>query len=134
MAPKSIVAQKAQQDLFFKARMTQIQFASLGIRCRRKHVLRELRPLQFRRTLSAARNIDLGLVAQWLVNGWNTEYLLRANATALEGEGLRYSLQWAFPQAYYSVFATATAFFRAVGFTESSHARVIAKTAELMSQ
>jgi hypothetical protein len=36
-------------------------------------------------------------------HGWNTEMLLRQNSRTLDGDGLRNSLQWAFPQAYYSV-------------------------------
>lgn len=45
----------------------------------------------------------------------------------LAEDALRHSLQWAFPQAYYSVFAITLASFKAVGYTEESHAAVIRK-------
>jgi hypothetical protein len=48
-----------------------------------------------------------------------------------ENEALRNSLQWAFPQAYYSTYAITVAYFVSAGFTERSHRAVIAKYGHL---
>jgi hypothetical protein len=119
---------------FFKARMTQIQFRALGVRCSPSVVLAELETLKYRRAIKAARHSSPDEIVRWLRNGWNTEFLLRANHASLEGEALRHSLQWAFAQAYYSAYAVSLAFFKAVGFTETSHAAVIWKIGDLMSR
>lgn len=129
-----VVQAPPNDEGYFRARMTQIQFASLRCRCAPSVVANELANLQYRRTVTATKHCELNQIVSWLRNGWNTEYLLGANRKALEGEALRHSLQWAFPQAYYSVYAVALAFFKAVGFTETSHAAVIWKIGDLMTR
>lgn len=70
-------------------------------------------------------------IKKWLLNGWNTENLLKLTSEILERDENASALQWTFPQAYYSVYALAMAFFTAAGFTERSHTSVIKKFGEL---
>lgn len=117
----------AADDERFAARMTNIQFAALRARLGAKPMTVELSELSHRKRITKGKNCDLGLVTRWLVNGWNTEYLMRINAKALEGDALRHSLHWAFPQAYFSVYAVTQAYFKAIGFTEDTHTTTIRK-------
>lgn len=118
---------EVDDDLAFRARMTQVQFAALAIRCSGESALNELVQIPFFQRFKGSATTDLSEVRKWIINGWNTECLLRINLRALTGDALRNSLQWAFPQAYYSVFTIATAFFKVAGYTESSHTSVIRK-------
>jgi len=61
-------------------------------------------------------------VRKWATNGWNTERILRLTADLLPSDQLENALQWAFPQAYYSVFALTLALYKTTGQTETSHA------------
>lgn len=116
-----------KDDVYFAARMTNTQFAALACRLSAARVLPELGPLLSARTIRKGALADPADISRWLVNGWSTERLLRTNAALLDGDALRHSLHWAFPQAYYSVFAVTQAYFRAVGYTEAAHASTIKK-------
>lgn len=124
---------RGADDLYFRARTTQMQFAALARRCMSGRLHAELACLPFWLRLRAASGADPSFIAKWLKNGWNTELLLRQNLSALDGDALRNSLQWAFPQAYYAAYTVSLAFFNAAGFTESAHGSVIAKQARLAS-
>jgi hypothetical protein len=123
---------RARDELYFRARTTQIQFAALAVRCETRGVFEQLPRIATLKRLLPATNLSIPEVRRGLANGWNTEFLLRVNRRSLTGDALRNSLQWAFPQAYYSVFAITSALFRTVGFTESSHAAVISKVGKQM--
>jgi hypothetical protein len=71
-------------------------------------------------------------IRHWLLNGWNTERLLRTNRDTLTGGALRTCIHWAFPQAYYSVYAIIMAFFHAVGHTETTHVAVLKKVGKMI--
>lgn len=107
--------------------MTNIQFSAFARRLRRTRVVNETRTLLARRRIVRGRLSDPDEVTQWLLNGWNTEQLLGSNKRVLVEDALRHSLQWAFPQAYYSAFAITLASYKAVGYTEESHSAVIRK-------
>lgn len=72
-------------------------------------------------------------IATWLRNGWSTERLLRQSENFFKGKDRSFALHWAFPQAYYTVFAVAIAFFKARGSNEQSHAAVIRRVGEDMA-
>lgn len=114
-------------DGSFAARVTTFQFMALKARLSREVVVAQTGTLPHRLTCKKASNYNSNEVQRWLVNGWNTEYLLYLNSTALDGDGLHHALHWAFPQAYYAVFAVTLAYYRAVGYTETSHKAVIKK-------
>ncbi len=120
------------EEVGIRAKMTQIQFSALSHRCTTRKVSISLRNLFATYKPNRASNLDSSLVASCLLNGWNTEFLLRYNAESLTGDALRNSIQWAFPQAYYSVFSTTRAFFYAAGHTEAHHASIIRKVGALM--
>jgi hypothetical protein len=116
-----------RDDLSFAARMTQVQFAALASRASPDRLTAELGALLTARPRTRGAKCDAGEVGKWLQNGWSTENLLSLSASTLSGDALRHSRHWAFPQAYYSTYALTIAYFRAVGFTEESHAATIRK-------
>ena len=123
---------REEEELVFKAKMTQNQFYSLALKMNKSKITNELSALNYFNNFKLSTNCDLRKVKKWITNGWNTEYLLRINHTTLEDDALRNSLHWAFPQAYYSAYTISLAFFEAAGFTESSHTSVISKIGKLM--
>ncbi len=123
-----------QNDIKQRARMTQIQFAALGIRLDKKVIISELNSLGYLKRLHTASTYDRSQLSSLLINGWNTEFLLRANFENLKNDALQNSLHWAFPQAYYSVFSVCLAYFHAAGHTEKTHFRVIKRAGLLMEK
>lgn len=121
------VVATAPDDSWFAARMTQIQFAALAARLKTGRVLDDVTTLPHFGKLRRGAQCDPKIVRQWLLNGWSTENLLRINLEHLEGDALAHSLHWAFPQAYYSVYALTMAYFHAVGYSEQKHTAVIRK-------
>jgi len=122
-----IVREVERDEVWFAARMTNIQFDALAARLDSRAVMPELAtflPSIRRRKRNADECAEL---SKWLINGWSTEQLLLTNSEHLAGDALRHSLHWAFPQAYYSVFAITLAAFKARGYTETSHTAVIRK-------
>ena len=134
MTPLMKILTREQEELNFKAKMTQIQFTSLAKRLNKPALLREMASLRNFTEFEKSPTCVMSEVKKWLINGWNTEYLLRINALKLEEDALRNSLQWAFPQAYYSVFTICLAFFKVAGFTELSHNAVMSKVGKLMAE
>jgi hypothetical protein len=122
-----VITLPERDEVRFAARMTNIQFNALAKRLDRATVVSDLERLAMRRRPVKGKAYSPSEVRRWLLNGWNTELLLRTNRQILTGEALRHSLHWSFPQAYYSAFAVALAFFRTVGYSEQSHVAVIRK-------
>lgn len=77
--------------------------------------------------------INISFVKAQLVNAWNTERLLKSTYNNFSGPGSGFVAQWAFPQAYYSVFNSTLASFETAGYTEHSHAAVRKKVSNLAS-
>lgn len=127
MPDELVVRDVPKDDAWFAARMTNVQFEALACRMDPHRIQSDLRSTIRVRRPRRGRTCDETEVARWLVNGWSTEQLLKINSEQLVGEALRHSLHWAFPQAYYSAFAVTLAYFKAVGYTETSHNSVIRK-------
>lgn len=125
-----LVVAASNDEIWFSARTTQLQFAALSARCDPLVVLDSLRESRARAT--RGRACDIAEVRRWLRNGWSTEHLMQLSRATLSGEGLKNSLHWAFPQAYYSSFALTLAFFKCVGYTEESHAGVKKKVGAML--
>lgn len=116
-----------KDDVYFAARMTNIQFEALACRLEPSRIASQVKQHLASRVPRRGQQANVNDVSKWLVNGWSTERLLRTNAIMLKGDALRHSLHWAFPQAYYAVFAVTQAYFRSVGYTESAHTSTIRK-------
>ncbi len=127
MADEIVMIVSQRDKTKYAARMTNIQFKALARRLDRDVVASEIPRLLASHRIEKGRSYDPVIVRRWLLNGWNTEQLLRVNRRILDGDALRHSLHWAFPQAYYSVFAITLAYFKSVGYTEDSHGAVIRK-------
>lgn len=107
--------------------MTQVQARAIACRLTYPRVLSELTRSPFRLGLKRGRAASDIEIRKWLLNSWNTEALLRIILSTFPAPQLRRALHWAFPKAYYSTYASCLAFFKAVGYTESSHMAVIRK-------
>lgn len=126
MPPLIVSAPEEWDDVRYAAEMAQRQFRALRIRLHPSRTLDGIR--NARRILRPRRRSGVDQeVRRWLFNGWNTENLIRLTSDLLKDDQNASALHWSFPQAYYSAFAITFAFFKAAGYTETSHASVIKK-------
>ena len=119
-------------ELYFSAETTYHQFLAVAIYFRQYNFIDEISKLPYLTKIKGTKNLDLNLIKKWLVNGWNTEKILITNKQLLLNDDNYFVLQWSFPQAYYSVFATTLAYFSSVGYTENSHTAVLKKLGEII--
>jgi hypothetical protein len=129
-----IARQSIDDERDHAAITTNNQFAALAIKIKPNGVLHELRQLPHFLSLSPRHPADVGAIKDYLINGWNTERMLRMTATSLTADALPSGLQWGFPMAYYSAYSVALAYFRVAGYTEFSHTSVIRKFGSLVAQ
>ena len=121
-----------EDPLFFKATTTYNQVLALAIYMKRHHnSMEEINATIKSSRIKQSKTYDRPEVIKWLKNSWNTEKIMRVSNLILEDSENQYALQWSFPQAYYSIFSSITAFFKVVGFTETSHVAIIKKFGEL---
>ena len=120
-------------DLWYKAEMTHRQFLSLAHKLFNSDIENEIINLKyFNLHLKASKHIDLITIEKILNNSWNTENILSSNQTIIDNRGQSFALQWAFPQAYYSVFSNLIAYYKTVGYTETAHTSVLRKYGSLI--
>jgi hypothetical protein len=126
---------KDNQALWFRTEMTHRQFASLAIKLNNTDIENEILNLNFfTNRLKKSKTFDLKEVEKWFVNSWNTENVLVHNRSIIENTGQSFAMQWAFPQAYYSVFGSLLGHYKALGYTQESHNAVIKKFASLIEE
>ena len=122
-----------EKELWFSAEMNYRQFKALSFKLENSDIENEILNNQyFVQKVSKSANLNLNEVSQWLKNAWNTESILIRNIDIIENTNQSFCMQWAFPQAYYSVFGTTLAKFKAIGMTETSHTSVLRKYGSLM--
>lgn len=129
-----IIGQSIYDERDHAAITTNNEFAALAIKIQPDAVLSELRQLPHFLSLSPRQPADVGEIKNYLINGWNTERMLRMTATNLTADALQSGLQWGFPMAYYSIYSIALGYFKVAGYTESSHTSVIRKFGSLVAQ
>lgn len=118
------------EDLFFRARATNVQVQAIG------HLLREeyFYPLLSSHLLFQPFNLgashQFAKTEKWISNAWNTERLLRFQLS-MPQEAKRFAIQWAFPQAYYACYCQVLALFSVISMTENSHVAAIRKFGQL---
>lgn len=120
-------------ELEIKATVTEYQFNALKQRLSKSKIISELKELPYLRRIQRRNDFDLSRLKSWVVNGWNTEHILRLNQESLSENTQSYALQWIFPQAYYSCFALTVGLLYTIGSGETSHRDVIAKLGIMMS-
>lgn len=129
----SVKVSDQQEEIWFRAETTKRQLAALAKRISDSDIPNEIINLEYFKTrISVAKNLDISEVERWLKNSWNTEKVLNENISIIKNTGSSFSMQWAFPQAYYSVFGSLLAHFKAVGYTQESHSAVIKQFGELI--
>jgi hypothetical protein len=111
-----------------RARMAENQWKALAVRFQPAAALEELPRLKYFKQFCASKTLRPPHLRIHLVNCWATESLLRRNESELDRDAMKNSLVWAFPQAYYCVFAATHAYYEVAGFTErASHHALIKK-------
>lgn len=121
----------SDSDAAFAAEMTNRQFTAL-----RRHLNKATIGSELRSLLPSPRSLSVDVqseIRKWLTNGWNTERLMRLCEAQFDDDALLYALHWAFPQAYYAVYASLMAYLKASGATESTHAAVLKKHGALIA-
>jgi hypothetical protein len=123
-----MIIKHIDSDEIARARMNLIQWTALATRMNRAVSLKQLSDLPRFKIIKKSSISEVAKLKKFLCNGWTTESLLKQNASSFEGEALNHSLVWAFPQAYYSVYAVTLAYFDASGFTNNkTHSNIIKK-------
>lgn len=122
-------------ELWFRAEMNNRQFLALCTKLKNADLENEIiNNDYFLNKLSRAAKYNKGEVEMWLKNAWNTEKVLEENIAIIENTGQSFCMQWAFPQAYYSVFGVILAKFKAIGHTEMTHTAVLKKFGSLLEE
>lgn len=129
------IDKKMNEELWYKAEMTHRQFASLSQKLNNCDIENEIINLNFfKNKIVKSKKLNLDEVERWLKNSWNTENVLNQNKSIIDNTGQSFAMQWAFPQAYYSVFGSLLAHFKALGYTQESHTSVIKNFALLIDE
>ncbi|WP_346855407.1 hypothetical protein [uncultured Draconibacterium sp.] len=124
-----------KDELYFRSVMNERQFRALAYRLEQADIENEILNNQyFERRVRMSRNCSVKQVEQWLKSSWNTECVLMQNTGIIIDSKQSFCMQWAFPQAYYAVYGSIMAMFKALGFTENSHTAVLKKYASMMVQ
>lgn len=132
IVPIIVSAEEDWDDLRYAGEMMHRQFYALSTRLHHSPILAEVPTLPRIVKPNLGQSADPKEIKKWLLNGWNTENLLKLTSEILDRDENASALQWTFPQAYYSAYALVMAFFTAAGFTERSHTAVIKKFGELV--
>lgn len=107
------------------ARITCDQLGALALWLEYGKVLSDTKVFCQSKKPQPMKQTDLALVRRWLTNAWSTEYFLTNISADLGDEAIAYAVHWAYPQAYYAVFALRMALATAVGNNEDTHQKVI---------
>lgn len=129
-----IIRQSINGERDCAATTTNNEFTALAIKIQPDAALSQLLQLPHFLSLSRRHTSDLSGIKNYLINGWNTERILRITADSLTADALPSGLQWGFPMAYYSIYSVALAYFKVAGYTESSHTAIIRKFGSLVTQ
>jgi len=71
------------------------------------------------------KSLDNDVIRKLLWNSWSTEYAFLLGNQIDNDEYYKFSLHWNFPQAYYSVYLTMTAFHETQGVANEQHEKSI---------
>lgn len=123
-----------ETELWFRAEMNKRQFRALGHRLANSDIENEIINNSYYLRINRSANYSNVEVAQWLNNSWNTESVLFQNQDIISNTKQAFCMQWAFPQAYYTVFGNILAMYKAIGYTETSHTAVLKKYASIMQE
>lgn len=117
---------KEDQEIWFKAKMTQRQFHSISLKFSKLDFVKEIKSNSyFLNKLKVSPVCKMEDVKKYLKNSLNTENVLISNELILQSSNNSFVMQWAFPQAYYSVFTSIVAFSKLIGITNDSHHYII---------
>jgi len=128
-SPKSLI----DYETDFAARMTSNQFSALGIKVKLENIITELKSLEYFNNLKE-KEFNEKIISTRLKNSWSTENVLRSIKDLYDDDQIIFTLQWAFPQAYYSVFMSFCAYLNMINTELDNHSKVIKKFGEFIEQ
>ena len=70
-------------------------------------------------------NLCLDTIRKLLWNSWSTEYAFSMTSTVNNDDYYKFALHWNFPQAYYSIYLSMTAFHETQGIANDQHEKSI---------
>jgi hypothetical protein len=115
-----------ETELWFKAKMTERQFQAISLKFSKLDFVKEIKSNSyFQKKLKVSSICKMEDVKKYLKNSLNTENVLISNELILQSSNNSFVMQWAFPQAYYSVFTSIVAFSKLIGITNDSHRHII---------
>ena len=123
--PAAPVSCIEESKLLHAARITSDQVGAIATWLDYNKVLAETR--EFVGRMSKPKKLgseELKQVRLWLTNAWSTEYLLSKIAKELGPDAVAFSVHWAFPQAYYAIYAFRMAWGTATGYHDRTHQTV----------
>lgn len=123
-----------ETELWFKAKMTERQFQAISLKFEKLNFVNEIQSnLYFQEKVKISSGCSIDEVEKYLKNSLNTENVLFQNKKILESSESSFIMQWAFPQAYYSVFTSILALYKIIGQTQTSHSAVLSNYARQYS-
>lgn len=128
-----MVKKPEEEELYFRARATNVQVQAIGHFLRDEIVYSQLRIHLLSNPFKLAATRQFANIGKWFSNAWNTERLLRFQL-AMPQEAKHFAVQWAFHQAYYACYCQILALFSAIGLTEIAHTATIKKFGQLASE
>lgn len=114
---------RGRQKPDFNAKMTNRQIRSIRLILDKNKIYDDMKSLGRVKRLNGKSGSNISDVEQWMLNGWSTEYLLSHNSD-LSGDALQASVHWAFPQAYYSIYAHIQSLTTGLGLNDNSHSSI----------
>lgn len=124
--PTTQAASSEEIDLLHAARITSDQVGAIATWLDYNKVLAETR--EFVGRMSKPKKLspeELKQVRLWLINAWSTESLLSKIETSFSTDACAFAVHWAFPQAYYAVFALRQAWTKVLRYGDDKHQTVI---------
>lgn len=118
----------------FAAITTETQFLAIARKISSGKQIEELILMPRFIKAKKASTFELDKTKKWLTNAWNTELVLRANEIIIDEIDDPFLIQWAIPQAYYSIYCSLMALHNVLGFSQTSHTAVRKKYAEIIQE
>jgi hypothetical protein len=125
---------REESELRFSAITIQNQFEALECHLNKSNICSQISELEFFQNIRCSSNFNESEVKKKLLNAWNTERLINITVRDFKGSSLLYSVQWGFPQLYYSIFSLVWTFFLVKGYTEITHTSIIKKFGKLLNE
>lgn len=108
------------------ARMFYNHFSAIGKHIENDENKFKLKELEFYKKIALVNNdYSLEKIKKLLWNSWSTEYAFNIGSILENEEYYKCALHWSFPQVYYSIYLTMTAYHETQGIANNQHEKSI---------